>query len=75
MIHKHNSSRVGSPTTVHPAEFTIRFKDGLFRIYDKQQRFRCGFATQALAQEYVNQRSGAPSHNKALSDITEQVTA
>ena len=72
MIHKHNSTRTGS---AKPAEYTIKQQGGQWRIYDKQHRFRCGFATLLAAQEYVAMRSGAPSHNKALSDITEQVTA
>jgi hypothetical protein len=56
-LHKHNSSRTGS---ARPAEYTIRFQGGRYRIYDKQQRFRCEFATPEAANAYVAQRSGAP---------------
>ncbi len=57
MIHKHNSTRTGS---ARPAEYTIKQQAGQWRIYDKQQRFRCSFATLPAAQAYVAMRT--PTH-------------
>lgn len=63
-LQKLHSTRTGS---ARPAEYTIRFQGGRYRIYDKQQRFRCEFATPEAANAYVVSRT-APSHNNALSD-------
>ena len=71
-LHKLHSSRTGSD---RPAEYTIRFQGGRYRIYDKQQRFRCEFATPEAANAYVDIRTAAASHNKALSDEGMKVAA
>lgn len=65
-LQKLHSSRTGS---ARPApDYHVKCERGRYRVYDKQQRFRCEFATLVAAQEYMAMRSGAPSHNKALSD-------
>ena len=53
-LQKLHSSRTGS---ARPAEYTIRQQSGRFRIYDKQQRFRCEFATLPAAQAYIEARA------------------
>lgn len=65
MIHKHNSTRTGS---ARPAEYTIRQQGGQWRIYDKQQRFRCSFATLPAAQAYVAMRSTTTAHDLAVEE-------
>ena len=71
-LQKLHSSRTGS---ARPApDYHVKCERGRYRVYDKQQRFRCEFATPEAANAYVASRT-ASSHNKALSDITEQVTA
>ena len=57
-----------STSTASSAAYHIVFKDGQYKVFDKAGRFRVGFATLPAAQTYIVQRSGAPSHNKALSD-------
>lgn len=57
------------------ADYHIKFERGRYSIYDKQQRFRCAFATLPAAQAYIDQRSGAASHNNALSDERQAVAA
>jgi hypothetical protein len=69
MIKPLHSSRTGS---ARPAEYTIKQANGRFRIYDKQQRFRCEFATLAAAQAYIESRT---SHNNVLSDDRQAVPA
>ena len=53
-------------SSAKPAEYTIRQQSGRFRIYDKQQRFRCEFATLPAAQAYIEAR--ATAHGAALPD-------
>lgn len=60
-LHKLHSSRTGS---ARPAEYTIKCERGRYRIYDRQQRFRCEFATPEAANAYVAQRSGAPRNSQ-----------
>ena len=60
-----HSARTGS---ARPAEYTIKQADGRFRIYDKQQRFRCAFATLPAAQAYIESRT---AHNPAISTLPE----
>ncbi len=62
-LQKLHSARTGS---AKPAEYTIRQQGGRFRIYDKQQRFRCEFATMPAAQAYIEAR--ATAHGDALPD-------
>jgi len=44
-------------TTARP-EYTILEKGGVFKVFDKNQHFRCSFATRQAAQAYINQRTG-----------------
>ena len=73
-LHKHNSTRTGS---ARPAEYTIREQGGRFRIYDKQQRFRCEFATRAAAEAYIAMRmAGDGAHLQPQNaDAVEAITA
>ena len=73
MLRTLNSTRTGSAKS---ADYHIVYRDGLYKVYDKAGRFRVGFATLPTAQTYIEQRSAAPSHNKALSDgATQQAVA
>lgn len=71
MIKPLHNSRTGS---ARAAEYTIKQANGRFRIYDRQSRFRCEFATLPAAQAYIESRSAA-SHNNALSDEGIKVAA
>lgn len=44
-------------TTTRP-EYSILEKDGMFKVFDKNQHFRCSFATRQAAQAYIDQRLG-----------------
>lgn len=61
----YNTAPHGSASS---AAYHIVYRDGQYKVFDKAQRFRVGFATLPAAQAYIDQRSGAASHNKALSD-------
>ncbi len=39
-------------------EYTILEKGGVFKVFDRNQHFRCSFATRAAAQAYIDQRMG-----------------
>ena len=39
-------------------EYSILEKGGVFKVYDKNEHFRCSFATRAAAQGYIDQRMG-----------------
>lgn len=67
-----NSTQTG---TAKSAAYHIVYKDGQYRVFDKAGRFRVGFATLPAAQTYIDLRSGAPSHNNALSDGLRQAQA
>ena len=53
---------------------TSKCRRGRYRVYDKQAALSVAVCHARPANAYVNQPT-ASSHNKALSDITEQVTA
>lgn len=44
-------------TTARP-EYTILEKDGAFKVFDKNQHYRCSFATRLGAQAYIDERTG-----------------
>lgn len=46
------SSHVDKP------ELHIIEKGGIYKVYDKNQHFRCSFATRAAAQAYIDGRTG-----------------
>lgn len=66
-LHKHNATKTGS---ARPAEYTIKCERGRYRIYDRQQRFRCEFATMPAAVAYIESRT-SQSHNLAISKLPE----
>jgi len=39
-------------------EYSILEKGGVFKVYDKNEHFRCSFGTRAAAQAYINERLG-----------------
>lgn len=39
-------------------EYTILEKGGVFKVFDKNEHFRCSFATRQAAQAYIDQRMG-----------------
>lgn len=56
-LHKHNSTRTGSARTANADAYHITYKDGLYRVYDKNGKFRVSFATQAAADAYITGRT------------------
>lgn len=44
-------------TTARP-EYSILEKGGVFKVFDRNQHFRCSFATRQAAQAYIDQRTG-----------------
>ncbi len=54
-----HNARTGS---ARPAEYHIVFRDGMYKIFDKAQRFRCSFATPAAANAYVASRTASRSN-------------
>lgn len=39
-------------------EYSILEKDGVFKVFDRNQHYRCSFATRQGAQAYINERLG-----------------
>ena len=39
-------------------EYTILEKGGIYKVFDRNQHFRCSFATRQAAQAYIDQRMG-----------------
>ena len=39
-------------------EYSILEKGGVFKVFDRNQHFRCSFATRQAAQAYIDQRTG-----------------
>ena len=58
-----------STTQTKRPEYTIVEKDGAFKVFDKNQHFRCSFGTRAAAQGYIDQRTG-----KAPAPVTTDMT-
>lgn len=55
-------------------EYSIIEKAGVFKVFDKNEHFRCSFPTRAAAQAYIDQRTGkAPAPVKA--DMTQAAQA
>jgi hypothetical protein len=44
-------------TTTRP-EYSIKESGGVFKVYDKNQHYRCSFATRTGAQAYIDQHTG-----------------
>lgn len=60
MLRKLNSTRTGSSHRPAP-DYHIIYRDGMYKVFDKAQRFRCSFATPDAANAYIEQRT-AKSH-------------
>ncbi|MFN8470303.1 MAG: hypothetical protein U0X20_32410 [Caldilineaceae bacterium] len=39
-------------------EYIIVEKDGVFKVFDRNQHYRCSFATRTGAQAYIDERTG-----------------
>ena len=39
-------------------EYSIKESGGVFKVYDRNQHYRCSFATRVAAQAYIDQRTG-----------------
>ena len=63
MHRKLNSARTGSANS---AAYHIVYREGQYKVFDKAQRFRVGFATLPAAQAYIDSRT-AHAHNPAVS--------
>jgi hypothetical protein len=56
-------------STARP-EYTILEKAGVFKVYDRNQHYRCSFPTRAAAQTYIDQRLGKVP-TPATTDMTQ----
>lgn len=54
-------------TSAKSADYHIVYRDGQYKVFDKAQRFRVGFATQPAAEAYIESRTARSTDNKALS--------
>ena len=54
MLRKLNATRTGS---VSSAAYHIVYREGQYKVFDKAQRFRVGFATLPAAQAYIDMRA------------------
>lgn len=55
-------------------EYTIVERNGVFKVYDKNEHFRCSFATRQAAQAYINQRLGITPQPAAQAAQVAQVS-
>jgi len=39
-------------------EYSIKESGGVFKVYDRNQHYRCSFATRVGAQAYIDERTG-----------------
>jgi hypothetical protein len=62
-----HSARTGS---ARAADYHIVYRDGMYKVYDKAQRFRVSFATIPAAQAYIDGRT-AQSHHLAIPNLQE----
>jgi hypothetical protein len=44
-------------TTTRP-EYSIKESGGVFKVFDRNQHYRCSFATRTGAQAYIDERTG-----------------
>jgi hypothetical protein len=44
-------------TTTRP-EYSIKESGGVFKVFDRNQHYRCSFATRVGAQAYIDERTG-----------------
>jgi len=51
-------------------DYHVKCERGRYRVYDKQQRFRCEFATMPAAVAYIESRT-SHSHNLPISNLPE----
>ena len=54
-------------------EYTIVEKAGAFKVFDRNQHYRCSFATRQAAQAYIDQRTGKVP-TPATTDMTQAAT-
>jgi hypothetical protein len=63
-----------SKTQTKRAVYTIVEKDGAFKVFDRNQHYRCSFATRAAAQAYIDQRMGITPQPAAQAAQVAQVS-
>jgi hypothetical protein len=63
-LRKLNATRTGSASS---AAYHIVYRDGQYKVFDKAQRFRLGFATLPAAQAYIDMRSAHRNSQLATS--------
>lgn len=51
-------------------EYSILEKGGVYKVFDKNEHFRCSFATRQAAQAYIDQRTGKV-HQPVPTDMTQ----
>ena len=56
-------------TTTRP-EYSIKESGGVFKVFDRNQHYRCSFATRAAAQAYIDQRTGK-TPTQVTTDMTQ----
>ena len=55
-------------------EYTISEKAGVFKVFDRNQHYRCSFSTRQAAQAYIDQRTGKVP-TPATTDMTQAAQA
>lgn len=71
-MRKFNSTQTGSAKS---ADYHIKFMGGQYRVFDKQGRFRVGFATLPAAQTYIDLRTPPASRPSPLATRPEATRA
>lgn len=66
--------KTGRTSTHAKPEYSIVEKAGVFKVFDRNQHYRCSFATRQAAQAYIDQHIGkAPA--PATTDMTQAAHA
>jgi hypothetical protein len=56
-------------------EYSIKESGGVFKVYDRNQHYRCSFATRVGAQAYIDERTGkAPQRAPEAAQIGVQAS-
>ena len=55
-------------------EYSIIEKAGAYKVFDKNQHYRCSFATRQAAQAYINERLGITPQPAAQAAQVAQVS-
>lgn len=56
-------------------EYTIVEKDGVFKVFDRNQHYRCSFVTRTGAQAYIDEHTGkAPQRAPEAAQMAAQAS-